>query len=93
MDVWETVQVHLTGNSPEELKREYGGSLTFFGAVSTQRTLPYGTPEDVRAEVVDRIRVLGKGGGYICGPDHTVLGDVPIENVLAMLAAAREARL
>jgi len=44
MDVWETVQVHLKGNEPEVLKREYGRDLAFYGAISTQQTLPHGTP-------------------------------------------------
>lgn len=92
MDVWETVQVHLKGNEPEVLKAEYGKDLAFYGAISTQTTLPHGTPEDVRAEVRERIRVLGKGGGYICGSDHGILPDVPIDNVLAMLDEARQFR-
>jgi len=92
MDVWETVQVHLPGNEPEVLKREYGKDITFFGAINTQRTLPYGTEEEVRAEVRERIRVLGKGGGYICGGDHTILPDVPMANVFAMIDEARKAR-
>jgi len=92
MDVWETVQVHLPGNDPETLKREYGRDLTFFGAINSQQTLPHGTPEQVRAEVRERIRVLGRGGGYICGPDHTVMADVPIENMLALLDEARHFR-
>ena len=92
MDVWETVQVHLPGNDPEVLKREYGQDIAFFGAVNTQHTLPYGTHDDVRAEVCERIRVLGEGGGYICGGDHTILPDVPIENVLAMIDEARKFR-
>jgi len=93
MDVWETVQVHLPGNEPEVLKREYGRDLAFYGAVSTQHTLPFGTPQDVRAEVRERIRVLGKDGGYICGSDHSIIADVPIENVLAMVDEARKFRL
>jgi uroporphyrinogen decarboxylase len=92
MDVWETAQVHLKGNEPEPLKRDFGRVLTFYGAVSTQSTLPHGTTDDVRAEVRERIRVLGKGGGYICGSDHGILPDVPIENVLAMLDEARQFR-
>lgn len=92
MDVWETVQVHLKGNEPEVLKREYGKDLTFYGAISTQTTLPHGTPDEVRAEVRERIGVLGKGGGYICGSDHGILPDVPIDNVLAMLDEARRFR-
>ncbi len=92
MDVWETVQVHLKGNEPEVLKREYGSDLTFYGAINTQQTLPRGTVKEVRAEVRERIRVLGKGGGYICGSDHGILPDVPIDNVLAMLDEARRFR-
>jgi len=92
MDVWETVQVHLPGNEPEVLKREYGQDIAFYGAINTQRTLPFGTTEDVRAEVRERIRGLGKGGGYICGSDHSIIADVPIENVLAMLDEAKKLR-
>ena len=90
MDVWETTQVHLPGNEPEALKREYGKDICFYGAVNTQRTLPFGTPEEVRAEVRERIRVLGNGGGYIVGGDHSILPDVPVENVLAMIDEAKK---
>ena len=92
MDVWETTQVHLPGNEPETLKREYGQHITFFGAINTQRTLPFGSADDVRAEVRERIRVLGEDGGYICGGDHCILPDVPIANVTAMLDEARKFR-
>jgi uroporphyrinogen decarboxylase len=89
IDVWETVQVHLPGNEPEVLKREYGQDIAFYGAINTQQTLPFGTTEDVRAEVRERVRVLGKGGGYICGSDHAIMPDVPMDNVLAMVDEAR----
>jgi uroporphyrinogen decarboxylase len=92
MDIWETVQVQCPGNEPEVLKQEYGEHLTFYGAISTQTTLPYGSQETVRAEVRERVRVLGRGGGYICGNDHVILPDVPIENVLAMLDEAKKYR-
>jgi len=90
MDVWETAQVHLKGNEPEVLKREYGDHITFFGAISTQTVLPFGTTEDVRKQVRERIQVLGKNGGYICGPDHGIMPDVPLENVLAMYDEAKK---
>ena len=93
MDVWETTQVHLLGNEPGLLKREYGKDICFYGAINTQQTLPFGTPEDVRAEVRERIKVLGKGGGYIVGGDHTILPDVPIENVLAMIDETKKVLL
>ena len=88
-DILEPTQVHLPGMAPLELKREFGMDMTFFGAICTQKTLPYGTPDDVRREVRERVRVLGKGGGYICSPDHTVLDDVPVENVLALYDEAK----
>jgi uroporphyrinogen decarboxylase len=89
MDVWETVQVHLEGNDPAELKREYGSKLTFFGAVNCQKTLPFGSPEDVRSEVRMLVKILGKGGGYICGPDHSVQKNMPAENLFALYDEVR----
>lgn len=71
------------------LKREYGKDITFWGGVSTQKTLPYGKPEDVRKEVKERIRVLSKQGGYVLGPSHEVQGDVPLDNLLALIDAAK----
>jgi uroporphyrinogen decarboxylase len=72
------------------LKRTYGRDLVFCGAIDTQRVLPYGTPEEVRAEVRRVIGLLGPGGGYILSAVHTVMDEVPPENVLAMVDAARE---
>ncbi len=68
----------------EALLERYRGRLSFFGGLSTQRTLPYGTPEDVRAEV-RRLIELGGEGGYILAPAHAVEGDVPLENMLVMI--------
>ena len=87
VDVWETVQLHCLPMSPERLKREFGRHLTFFGGVNTQR-LPFVSPPDVRREVLDCIRVLGEGGGYICGPDHHIKPDVPAANTMALFGAA-----
>ena len=87
VDVWETVQLHTLPMSASELKREYGKDLCFFGGVNTQR-LPFITPEEVKEEVVRCIEVLGKGGGYICGPDHHIKPDVSAENTLALFDTA-----
>jgi uroporphyrinogen decarboxylase len=73
----------------EFLKKEYGKDLTFWGGVSTQKTLPYGTTDDVRAEVRERIRVLGKNGGYVLAPSHELQGDIPLENILAFIDEAQ----
>lgn len=89
MDVWETVQLHTLPLTPEALKREYGEHLTFFGGINTQR-LPFVTPREVREEVRSCIEILGKNGGYICGPDHHIKPDVPPENAVALFEAATE---
>ena len=89
MDVWESVQFHLEGNDPAELKREFGKHVTFFGGISTQGVLPFGTPEDVRKQVRERIRLLSSGGGYICGPDHSVQKNIPPENLWALFDEAK----
>ena len=66
------------------LVHRYRRKLTFFGGLSTQRTLPYGSTNDVRAET-RRLIALGRDGGYILAPAHAVEGDVPLENMLAFI--------
>jgi len=73
----------------EFLKKEYGNYLSFWGGVSTQKTMPHGTPDDVRKEVRERIRIMGRGGGYILAPSHELQGDIPIENILAFIDEAQ----
>lgn len=72
------------------LKERWGDRLTFCGGVDTQRILPAGTPTEVAAEVRRVIDILGPGGGYMVSSVHTVMDDVPAENVLAMVDAVRE---
>ncbi|MCM8760123.1 MAG: hypothetical protein NC832_00150 [Candidatus Omnitrophica bacterium] len=64
-----------------KMKERYGDRLTFWGGISLQRTLSFGTPEDVKKEVLDRIERIGKGGGYIASPSHSITGNVPEENI------------
>lgn len=75
------------------LKKEYGKDLAFWGGVSTQKTLPFGSPDDVRREIRERIKVLGKGGGYILAPSHELQGDIPVENMLAFIDEAQHQRV
>lgn len=70
---------------PAELKRLYGDRLCFWGSIDEQYTLPMGTPDQVRAEVLERLRTIGKGGGLIIGPTHHVQLDTPLENFWAMV--------
>jgi len=72
------------------LRDRYGSKIVFCGAIDTQRVLPHGTPAEVRAEVGRVIDILGPGGGYMLASVHTVMDDVPAENILAMVDAVVE---
>lgn len=74
---------------PRELKRRFGDKLAFWGSIDEQRTLPFGTPEDVRREVETRLLTLGRGGGLVIGPTHHVQLDTPLENFHAMIDAVK----
>jgi uroporphyrinogen decarboxylase len=73
-----------------ELKRLYGERLCFWGSIDEQYTLPFGTPEEVRQEVLVRLATLGRGGGLIIGPTHMVQLDTPLENFWAMVNTITE---
>lgn len=73
-----------------ELKKRAGKNLVLCGAIDTHRVLPSGTPEEIRNEVKNVIAQLGPGGGYMVGAVHTIMNDVPPENVLAMVDAVQE---
>lgn len=89
VEVLNPIEVRAAGmGDTAKLKREFGGTLAFWGAIDTHRVLPTGTPDEVREEVRRRIRELGPGGGYVISPVHNIQPDVPPENVLAMYAAA-----
>jgi hypothetical protein len=75
-----------------DLKRNYGAKLTFWGGLSTQRTLPYGTPEEVRAEARQVRDLLSAQGGHIFAPAQGIQGDVPLRNIEVVLEVAREPR-
>jgi len=69
----------------ERVKKLYGDKLCFWGSIDEQHTLPFGTPEDVKREVKERIKTLGKNGGFIIGPTHHVQLDTPLENFWTMV--------
>jgi uroporphyrinogen decarboxylase len=72
------------------LKKEYGKYISFWGGISTQKTLPFGTPDEVRAEIREKTAILAKDGGYILAPSHELQGDIPIENILAFIDEAQK---
>lgn len=87
IDLWETVQLHTLPMSPRKLKEEYGRHIAFFGGVNSQK-LPFASPAEIEKEVKECIRILGKGSGYICGPDHSINADVSPENTIALYKTA-----
>jgi len=91
-DILNPVQCSAAGMAPTELKSEFGERVTFWGGgVDTQRTLPFGTPEEVRREVRERLKIFGSGGGFVFNTTHNVQARVPVENVLAMYETVRDA--
>lgn len=90
IDILNPIQWRCPGMDREALKRDFGEAVTFHGAVDNQYTLPFGTPEEVRQEVIDNIRILGEGGGYIVAPCHNIQPITPIGNIMALYAAIDE---
>ena len=72
------------------LKERCGDSLVLCGAIDTQHVLPHGTPQEVRDETRRVCSILGEGGGYIVASVHTIMNEVPPENILAMVDGVRE---
>ncbi|MFB3879867.1 MAG: uroporphyrinogen decarboxylase family protein [Armatimonadota bacterium] len=92
VDILNPVQCSAAEMDPARLKREFGDKLVFWGGgVDTQRTLPFGTPDEVRREVAERIRIFAPGGGFIFNTIHNIQAKTPIQNLLAMFESAHDA--
>jgi hypothetical protein len=92
-DILNPVQCSARGMEPRALKQRFGRELVFWGGgVDTQRTLPFGSPAEVRDQVRERIETFAPGGGFVFCAIHNVQAKTPIENVLAMFDAIREYR-
>jgi uroporphyrinogen decarboxylase len=90
INVLNPIQWKCKGMERERLKRDFGGRLIFHGGVDNQHTLPFGTGVEVRREVMDNLRILGAGGGYILAPCHNIQVVGPAENVVAMYETGYE---
>jgi hypothetical protein len=89
-DIMNPVQCSAAHMDPKELKRKFGERITFWGGgIDTQRTLPFGSPDDVRREVRERLKLFGPGGGFVFNAVHNIQAQVPVANVLAMYETAR----
>jgi hypothetical protein len=92
-EVLNPVQCSAAQMDPSQLKEEFGERVTFWGGgVDTQRTLPFGTPDEVGREVLERIGIFGPGGGFVFNTTHNVQPQVPVENVLALYETVNEHR-
>jgi hypothetical protein len=90
-DILNPVQCSATGMEPEGLKAKYGDRLVFWGGgVDTQRVLPFGTPAEVREQVLRRCEVFSAGGGFVFNAIHNVQAGTPVANLVAMIDAVRE---
>ncbi len=90
-DILNPVQCSAAGMDPLTLKEKYGSRLTFWGGgVDTQRVLPFGTPAEVREQVLERCEVFSKDGGFVFNAIHNVQARTPVENIAAMIAAVHE---
>ncbi|MFC1552418.1 uroporphyrinogen decarboxylase family protein [Candidatus Latescibacterota bacterium] len=90
-DIISPVQTNAEGMEASGLKRDFGDRMVFWGGgVDTQSTLPFGTPEEVYNEVVERIDIFNSGGGFVFNPIHNVQPNTPIENVMAMIEAIKK---
>jgi len=90
IDILNPIQWRCPGMDRAGLKRDFGGKVVFHGGVDNQETLPFGTVDDVRAEVAANIDILGHGGGYILAPCHNVQAVSPPENIVALYEAGLE---
>ena len=89
LEVFNPVQPNVPGHEPEDLKGQFGDRLSFWGAIDQQNLLPFGTPEQIEADVAEKIRILGAGGGYMCSPAHIIQSDTSMENVEAFIRAVK----
>ncbi|NMB95798.1 MAG: uroporphyrinogen decarboxylase [Clostridiaceae bacterium] len=83
LDIYQTFQPEIY--DIKKIKKEYGNYLTFWGGISTQRLLPFATPDEIKKVTLETISIMGKNGGYIAAPTHSVPGDVPPENIVALI--------
>jgi uroporphyrinogen-III decarboxylase len=92
-DIINPVQIAAKGMDPVQLKKNYGKELVFWGGgVDTQKTLPYGTPDQVRDEVLRLCEVFGRDGGFVFNTVHNIQANVPVENIVAMVNAIQEVK-
>jgi len=92
-DILNPVQISADGMDPKRLKSEFGKDIVFWGGgIDTQKTLPFGTPDEVYREVRKNIEILSPGGGFVFNTVHNIQSNVPVENIIAMIRALNDVR-
>ncbi len=92
-DILNPVQTSATGMEAGGLKTQFGADLVFWGGgVDTQKILPFGTPDQVRADVRERMAIFGEGGGFVFNSIHNIQARTPVENLLAVYEAVNKYR-
>lgn len=90
-DIINPVQINARDMDTAMLKREYGDQVTFWGGgIDTQKVLPFGTPDEVKNQVLDQCEILSRDGGFVFNTVHNIQANVPLENVIAMLDAIKQ---
>lgn len=90
-DILNPVQWSAEGMDRKLLKEKYGNDIVFWGGgVNTQKTLPFGTPEEVRKEVLECCEIFSQDGGFVFNTIHNITAEVPVENIVAMINAVKE---
>ncbi|HOK73971.1 MAG TPA: uroporphyrinogen decarboxylase family protein [Bacteroidales bacterium] len=90
-DILNPVQINAAGMNPVQLKKKYGKDIVFWGGgVDTQKVLAFGTPQDVRRQVIENCRIFGEGGGFVFNTVHNIQANVPVENIVSMVETLKE---
>lgn len=90
IDILNPIQWRCKNMDRDMLKHDFGNNVIFHGAMDNQYTLPFGTIAEVKQEIMDNLRFLGKNGGYILAPCHNIQAITPSENIIAMYEAGYE---
>jgi uroporphyrinogen decarboxylase len=89
-EVFNPVQPGVPGHLPKDMKTNFGNKFAFWGAIDQQDLLPNGTDEELEADIIEKISVLGKGGGYMIAPAHIIQNDVSPERVLRFIELCKK---
>ncbi len=90
-DIINPVQISASGMDSKLLKEKYGDRIVFWGGgIDTQKTLPMGSTDEIRSEVLKQCEIFSKNGGFVFNTVHNILADVPVRNIVAMIDAVKE---